>query len=452
MRKKVVSLFTALVVFASLLQFSTAQAAEPVAIGLTDFDLPKRSSQERWMNYYGQNEGDGDRQVKVKMDGLLASGSEEAIVRYTVEQKLYYGPTTALCQIDPVGPLSGRLTFSNGSTEQMITIPIADDDKTECTEYYLITLEPETANAEVDPYESDSAVLYVFDDEPTVISFTHESSMKDPLWDLREVDGGESKRPVNNYYALGHQKGIVVLGDLSSKVSADIVYKDCGCTYGEDYIVKTSQFEFQPIHFDKSVDYSTTEIDPFFDHESPLSPFKSYRQYFEVYNDSHPEAVESFRMQLKNVKNAKLGKHQTAYVSITDTDGDYFTFGYDGVTLLYGDKNLSNIVLRISRTSSDKAASVRIRIAEDTRDLINDEFEAIPGIDYEAFEDQVLMFAPGETRKELTIQSLPTFSPAPAPNIWAPKSFHIELIEPSDGYTVRSHLLVNIMRPYNLVS
>ncbi|PZD93788.1 hypothetical protein DNH61_21550 [Paenibacillus sambharensis] len=411
---------------------SANPASTKPAIELSGFDYWKTRIdwEEEEKGYYGQYEQDGDRSIPVQMTGDLPGNDEQAIVTYEVKQVQYTGAIKDACAIPTVPPQSGKLVFTNQSRTASFTIPITDDSRSECTEYYVITLKSESGNAYINmPYHE--ALLYVFDDDQATLSFTSGSSKSKPLFKVAE--DGASQRPLM-VFTSSIPEGIMLLGDLRQDVSADLSFIDCCATKGVDYKPLRDKITFRKIVFERGKEYTYYD-NPFIFHEPHRFPVIQRRDLFTVIDDQEVEKKdEVFKITLANPVNAKLGSHKTGYVAIVDNDKPCFKFD---MQVINANQWTQQAAFTISRNSAEGSAKALVRTRLDDTTNVSNDLVALPGVDFVALE-QWVEFAPGETTKTVYVQTIGHNSTK-----WG-KLFYLELLQPSKGYSVLNEALVRM--------
>ncbi|CAM4430791.1 Calx-beta domain-containing protein [Paenibacillus tarimensis] len=402
------------------------------AIELSGFDYWKTKIdwEEEDKGYYGQYEQDGDRSIPVRMTGDLPGIGEQAIVTYEVKQVQYTGAIKNACAIPPVPPQYGELILTNDAKTASFTIPVADDTRSECTEYYVITLKSTSDNAYIkEPYQE--ALLYVFDDDQATLSFTSGSSKSKPLYKVSE--DGASQRPLM-VFTSSIPEGIMLLGDLRQDVTADLSFIDCCATKGSDYKPLREKITFKKIVFEHGKEYTYYD-NPFIFHEPHRFPVIQRRDLFTVIDDKEVEKKdEVFRIKLSNPVNAKFGSHKTGYVAIVDNDKPCFKFD---MQVINANQWTQQAAFTISRNSSEGTAKALVRTRLDDTTQVNDNLVAQPGVDFTALE-QWVEFAPGETTKTIYVHTIGHDSTK-----WG-KLFYLELVQPSKGYSVSNEALVRM--------
>ncbi|PZD94205.1 hypothetical protein DNH61_19890 [Paenibacillus sambharensis] len=405
----------------------TAQAEDTAAVvRLTDFDYSTGWKDEDAANYYGQNEEDGDRRIQVMLEGRLGSG-KEAVVSYKVEQLHFVGPAASACGYAQVPPQEGTLTFTDEQHQQEITVPITNDEVSECIEYYTVSISPKTDNVVV-PHQSATAELYVFDDDESVVTFTRKSNRANPWFDMVE-DGQLAVRPWQTDRSI--MDGIIILGDRSKPVTVDLKYIDCCAKRNEDYTSRMTKFSPHKFSFDRDVEYTRAD-NPFtkFGWNNTHMLYEPNRLFGIIDDEKVELKPEGFKIVLSNPVNTSIGAVDSGYITIRDNDRPSFYFKSQ---YMYGTYQFSKtLTVTVMRSDGEGEASVTLTPKEDHLTQAGEHWMAKPGVEYDGT-PQKIRFAPGETQKTVEIPLYPNGYVAPFSEM-ASKYFLLELKGASKGY------------------
>lgn len=294
---------------------------------------------------YSVNEADGGREITVSLNRV---GTVPITVNYATSTG------TATSGVD-FTPTSGTLTFAPGITSQSFRIPITNDTSLEPTETINLTLSSPTAAT---LGATSTATVSIVDNDVPAVSFQLAS---------KSVSESTTSATFN----------VVLNGASSQTITVNFALSGGTATLGSDFNLTNGTLTFAPGATSKTLTFT-------------------------VINDSKDENDETVQIDLSAPTNATLGATTSAVYTILDNDnGPSAKFAFRTLT---GSSTSSPTVLESSGTlvvpivlsaASERAITVNLgAIAGGT---------ALGGADFSFPGETFVTFAPGETRKELTL-------------------------------------------------
>ncbi|CAM4266413.1 Calx-beta domain-containing protein [Paenibacillus tarimensis] len=423
MRKAAAIILTA--VFMFVLMFpARSEAAAPSYSYFKNphfYDYDSEPLHNKTLNYYGAYENQG--YIRLQLQDHTASRTYKVMP--------YNSPGFAVCdETREVSVESAEGLITPNNEERYIDLPIKDDYRSECTEILGIWIG--WPGKEIDTYREPDALLYVFDDDRPVVTFTSTSNKHNPIYSVVE-DGRDYKSPSAK---TTWRQGLAVIGDLRQPVSAELkVCPECA-ERGADFIA-VEQMSYEPdvyYVFDPAASYEYY-ANPFQGHEGAY--FKSIESLVKPIDDSEVEMkAERVKLKIHSLSsNAKLGPHKNATVQIIDNDRPSFYFSKQKV---YLDSYSFTAEIAVARNKADDEAKVFLATVEKPERFKGTDRDATPGEDYEPL-GQWVTFAPGETVKKVTLNIIDDNW-----DTWEEYNEYIflELQQPSRGYQIMNEMEV----------
>ena len=240
---------------------------------------------------------------------------------------------------------NGTLSFAAGETNKTITVAVADDDLQEADETFRVVLSAPT--------------------DATIVLGTNTVSITD--------DDGSVVTLTTNAVTLAETNTSVTLtvirsGATNTAVAVDFTTTNVTASSGSDYTATNGTLSFAP-----GVTTNTVTIT--------------------LADDLTYEGDETFRFVLSGLTNATLA---TGTNTLTITDNDIAYLGFTAATSSASELD-SSVIVTVERTGS---TNTTVSVAYHTTNVT-----ATAGDDYTAT-NGVLVFAPGETNKSITVEVL----------------------------------------------
>ncbi len=277
---------------------------------------------------------------------LSAASGEDVSVQYSTQD----GSATAAD--NDYAAANGTLTFSPGSTSQIVAISVRGDTKDEPNETFLVILSNPSGATLADP----SGIGAILNDDSAL-----------PILSIDDVVNTEGNSGAKAF----------VFEITLSNASADTVTVHCATQNGSasagdgDYAAASATLTFNPGQISKNF-------------------------LVNVNGDTKAEADESFLVVLSNATKATLGDTQGSGTISNDDTGPSLTVG--DVTQNEGNTGSTSFAFTVS-LSAPGGQTVTVQYAAQNG-------TAVAGTDFVATSDQTLTFNPGDTSKTATISVL----------------------------------------------
>ncbi|MEM7725494.1 MAG: Calx-beta domain-containing protein [Cyanobacteria bacterium P01_A01_bin.45] len=279
---------------------------------------------------------------------------------------------------------TGTLNFAPEETQKTITLDVIGDDGFEVDETIGVVLsnpEPAIAPANAKITMDTAAVKILNDDGQPVISTNGFS-----------IAEGDSQTKTGSFQ--------VSLSNPSTEtVTVEYITADDTARVDDgDYIAKSGTVTFQPGETSKQVDV-------------------------EINGDRTFEGEESFKLDLSNPINANLSNDiSTSGVGIIENDDNQPSISITDFSITEGNQDTQEIIFNVSLSNpSGERISVDYSTSDDTAEASDN--------DYIAIENTTLVFEPGETSKNITVDVIGDIKSEPI------EEFNVNLSNPT-GATI----------------